>query len=118
MPFAAVTPTARAGPVLFGTEVPTPLVAAVALGGAALGLRAIKKVFDTPSRTYDGQNVGKEYDAWTREGILEHYWGEHIHLGYYTEEVGHWGDEGRRVRRTACGSPPAMPRASMRHAWG
>ncbi|KAL6785298.1 VTE6 [Auxenochlorella protothecoides x Auxenochlorella symbiontica] len=86
VPFAAVTPTARAGPVLLGTEVPTPLVAAVALGGAALGLRAIKKVFDTPSRTYDGQNVGKEYDAWTREGILEHYWGEHIHLGYYTEE--------------------------------
>jgi len=30
--------------------------------------------------------VGKEYDAWTDEGVLEHYWGEHIHLGYYTEE--------------------------------
>lgn len=21
-----------------------------------------------------------------REGVLEHYWGEHIHLGYYSEE--------------------------------
>ena len=30
--------------------------------------------------------VGEEYDAWTEEGILEHYWGEHIHLGYYTDE--------------------------------
>ena len=25
-------------------------------------------------------------DAWTEEGILEYYWGEHIHLGYYTDE--------------------------------
>lgn len=51
----------------------------------ALAFLAIKKVYDTPSRSYDG-NVGDEYDAWTEEGILEYYWGEHIHLGYYTEE--------------------------------
>lgn len=25
------------------------------------------------------------YDAWTEEGILEYYWGEHIHLGVYSE---------------------------------
>lgn len=31
--------------------------------------------------------MGREYDAWTREKILEHYWGEHIHLGYYSEET-------------------------------
>ena len=31
--------------------------------------------------------MGNEYDAWTNEGILEAYWGEHIHLGYYTEQV-------------------------------
>lgn len=54
-------------------------------GGAALALLALKRVYDTPSRTYDN-NVGDEYDAWTDEGILEYYWGEHIHLGYYTEE--------------------------------
>ena len=30
--------------------------------------------------------VGQEYDAWTEEGILEYYWGEHIHLGYYSDE--------------------------------
>jgi len=32
-------------------------------------------------REYEA-NVGNRYDAWTREGFLEHCWGEHIHLGY------------------------------------
>ena len=41
------------------------------------------RAFSSGSRPYQG-NVGDEYDAWTNEGILEHYWGEHIHLGYYT----------------------------------
>jgi MPBQ/MSBQ methyltransferase len=47
-----------------------------------------QRVIWTPSRTYDaGKNtVGTEYDAWTSEGILEYYWGEHIHLGYYSEK--------------------------------
>ena len=55
------------------------------VAAAAIAMYAIKKVFDTPSRTYD-QNVGDEYDNWTSDGILEYYWGEHIHLGYYTKE--------------------------------
>jgi MPBQ/MSBQ methyltransferase len=40
-----------------------------------------------PSRVYnrEANTVGREYDAWTSEGILEYYWGEHIHLGYYGE---------------------------------
>lgn len=60
------------------------------LSGALLAGYGIKRVFDTPSRSYD-ENVGQEYDAWTEEGVLEYYWGEHIHLGYYTEEVrGAW----------------------------
>ena len=58
---------------------------ALALGGLALAGYGVKKIFDTPSRKYD-ENVGDEYDAWTEEGILEYYWGEHIHLGYYTKE--------------------------------
>ncbi len=62
-------------------------VALALLGGALVAGYGIKKVFDTPSRSYD-QNVGQEYDAWTEEGVLEYYWGEHIHLGYYTDEVG------------------------------
>ena len=55
---------------------------------SAAGYVKIKRVLDTPSRTYEqGQNtVGKEYDAWTEEQILEYYWGEHIHLGYYKDE--------------------------------
>lgn len=56
------------------------ILAALALGGYG-----IKTVLDTPSRAYDG-NVGDEYDSWTDEGVLEYYWGEHIHLGYYTPE--------------------------------
>ena len=59
-------------------------------GGVALayGISKVKKVLDTPSRTYvPGANtVGAEYDAWTEEEILEYYWGEHIHLGYYRDE--------------------------------
>lgn len=55
------------------------------LVGVAVVLVALIKVVNRGSRKYDG-NVGDEYDAWTQEGILEHYWGEHIHLGYYTDE--------------------------------
>jgi len=46
-------------------------------GAVARGWRSYNK---------EENSVGREYDAWTREKILEHYWGEHIHLGYYTEE--------------------------------
>ena len=47
-----------------------------------------QKAVWTASRTYDREanSVGREYDAWTQEGILEYYWGEHIHLGYYNKE--------------------------------
>ena len=41
--------------------------------------------FSSGSRPYDA-NVGDEYDSWTNDGVLEYYWGEHIHLGYYTDE--------------------------------
>ena len=48
----------------------------------------VLRVLNTPSRVYDREQntVGREYDAWTSEGILEYYWGEHIHLGYYGED--------------------------------
>eukprot|EP00238_Polyblepharides_amylifera_P001131 CAMPEP_0196573142 /NCGR_PEP_ID=MMETSP1081-20130531/3090_1 /TAXON_ID=36882 /ORGANISM="Pyramimonas amylifera, Strain CCMP720" /LENGTH=436 /DNA_ID=CAMNT_0041890755 /DNA_START=124 /DNA_END=1434 /DNA_ORIENTATION=+ len=60
---------------------------AVGVGAAIVAAGGIKYILDTPSRTYtSGNTVATEYDAWTEEGILEHYWGEHIHLGYYTEE--------------------------------
>lgn len=50
----------------------------------------IRNILWTPSRTYESKenvnSVAREYDAWTNDGILEEYWGEHIHLGYYNEE--------------------------------
>mmetsp|Transcript_916 Transcript_916/g.1760 ORF Transcript_916/g.1760 Transcript_916/m.1760 type:complete len:390 (+) Transcript_916:196-1365(+) len=63
-----------------------PIVPVVA--GVAVAAPVIKKILDTPSRTYNREEntVGKEYDAWTEEGILEHYWGEHIHLGWYSPQ--------------------------------
>lgn len=63
--------------------------AAAVVGGAALAATAgVKLVLDRPSRTYDqkANTVAQEYDAWADDGILEYYWGEHIHLGYYSPE--------------------------------
>ena len=62
-----------------------PGVAAVA-GAAVAGTIGMKTVLDRPSRKYEDGSVAREYDAWTQDGILEYYWGEHIHLGYYDKE--------------------------------
>lgn len=36
------------------------------------------------ARRYQSSNsVANSYDQWTEDGLLEFYWGEHIHLGYY-----------------------------------
>ncbi|MDZ7995262.1 MAG: methyltransferase domain-containing protein [Nostoc sp. EfeVER01] len=36
------------------------------------------------ARPYQSSNsVANSYDEWTEDGILEFYWGEHIHLGHY-----------------------------------
>jgi MPBQ/MSBQ methyltransferase len=64
------------------TRHPATTAAAVA---AVAGTAAVKLVLDRPSRTYSADSVAREYDAWTSDGILEYYWGEHIHLGYYDE---------------------------------
>jgi MPBQ/MSBQ methyltransferase len=34
-------------------------------------------------RYQSGDSVSSAYDQWTQDGILEFYWGEHIHLGHY-----------------------------------
>jgi MPBQ/MSBQ methyltransferase len=64
-----------------------PVGFALAAGlGCAYAFSLLKKDLDTPGRPWmDGTTVGREYDAWTEEKILEYYWGEHIHLGYYTD---------------------------------
>lgn len=67
------------------TKIGGPGVAAIA-GAAVVGTVGVKKVLDNPSRKYEDGSVAREYDAWTQDGILEYYWGEHIHLGYYNAE--------------------------------
>ena len=68
--------------------VPQRTLIGVAAAVAAVLFGWLAKVLNTPSRVYDREvnTVGREYDAWTSEGILEYYWGEHIHLGYYGEK--------------------------------
>jgi MPBQ/MSBQ methyltransferase len=56
------------------------------VAGAAIGAIGVKTILDRPSRKYQDGSVAREYDAWTQDGILEYYWGEHIHLGYYNKE--------------------------------
>lgn len=34
-------------------------------------------------RYQSSDSVATAYDQWTQDGILEFYWGEHIHLGHY-----------------------------------
>lgn len=72
--------TSRAG---LASLLRTPYALAVATAVAVVTLRAI---LDKPSRTYSEDSVAREYDAWTADGILEYYWGEHIHLGYYNDD--------------------------------
>lgn len=52
------------------------LLLTVALG---LGL-----IYIFSARRYQSSDsVTLAYDQWTQDGILEFYWGEHIHLGHY-----------------------------------
>ncbi|WP_338460831.1 methyltransferase domain-containing protein [Synechococcus elongatus] len=37
----------------------------------------------TLRRHQSSDSVAQAYDSWTQDGILEFYWGEHIHLGHY-----------------------------------
>ena len=36
-----------------------------------------------PRKYQSADSVATSYDDWTNDGILEFYWGEHIHLGHY-----------------------------------
>lgn len=55
----------------------------------ALGLIAMLLVVGTviylatPRSYTSSKTVANSYDQWTQDGILEFYWGEHIHLGHY-----------------------------------
>lgn len=55
------------------------------VAGALLGILAIAlALYLATARQYQSSNsVATSYDQWTDDGILEFYWGEHIHLGHY-----------------------------------
>jgi MPBQ/MSBQ methyltransferase len=44
---------------------------------------AIALYLITARRYQSSSTVASSYDQWTEDGILEFYWGEHIHLGHY-----------------------------------
>ena len=54
------------------------------LGSLILALAIGIAVYLLTPRNYESaDSVANSYDEWTDDGILEFYWGEHIHLGHY-----------------------------------
>ncbi|MEO0455817.1 MAG: methyltransferase domain-containing protein [Cyanobacteria bacterium P01_A01_bin.114] len=49
----------------------------------ALSVVSIVAYLLTARRYRSSDSVANAYDQWTDDGILEYYWGEHIHLGHY-----------------------------------
>ncbi len=49
----------------------------------AIAMVATIAYFLTARRYQSADSVANSYDAWTEDGILEFYWGDHIHLGHY-----------------------------------
>lgn len=50
----------------------------------AIGALYLRNHLRTPSRHYEGPaSVADVYDQWTTDHMLEPYWGEHLHAGYY-----------------------------------
>ncbi len=55
-----------------------------ALGVFLALLTLLLALYLITARRYQSSNsVANSYDEWTEDGILEFYWGEHIHLGHY-----------------------------------
>ena len=53
------------------------------------GAHSMRKV-DYQNRHYtDASSIQAQYNDWTSEGILEYYWGAHIHHGYYDNKQRH-----------------------------
>ena len=74
-PAKTTTTVAVASPVPFPPPLASPTGALLAGAGLLTAALAAKAVFGRPARAYQPGSVGREYDAWTREGILEYYWG-------------------------------------------
>lgn len=51
---------------------------------SAAALVFIVALYLLTARNYESaESVATSYDQWTEDGILEFYWGDHIHLGHY-----------------------------------
>jgi MPBQ/MSBQ methyltransferase len=54
------------------------------VGAISLTIALLVTTYLLTARRYQsGDTVAQSYDQWTEDGILEYYWGEHIHLGHY-----------------------------------
>ncbi len=62
-----------------------PLLLGLLIG---LPILAIAVYLITPRQYESADSVAQSYDDWTNDGILEFYWGEHIHLGHYGSPPG------------------------------
>lgn len=58
----------------------TPILILVLVVIVAIALIAY---FNAARKYQSSDTVANAYDEWTQDGILEYYWGEHIHLGHY-----------------------------------
>ena len=48
------------------------------------GVFLMRSRLRTPSRQYEGPgSVSEIYDEWTQDQIIEYYWGDHLHVGFY-----------------------------------
>ncbi|MEL6136033.1 MAG: methyltransferase domain-containing protein [Cyanobacteria bacterium J06628_6] len=56
----------------------------------ALSVVGIALYMLTARRYQSADSVANSYDEWTEDGILEFYWGEHIHLGHYGSPPKHF----------------------------
>jgi MPBQ/MSBQ methyltransferase len=79
-------PPVSSSTALSALSITPKLIGTVAAGLSLAGTAVVKLYLDKPSRSYGNDTVAREYDAWADDGILEYYWGEHIHLGYYSPE--------------------------------
>lgn len=56
--------------------------------GSLLVVGAIALYLLSARKYQSSDSVANAYDEWTEDGILEYYWGEHIHLGHYGSPPG------------------------------
>lgn len=60
------------------------VVAALVLLVVVLLFFMLRANLRVPIHHYDGpSSVAKVYDRWTNDRVMEYYWGEHLHAGYY-----------------------------------